>query len=129
MSSPAVRILVIDDNTGGREMLRTLLEMEGYVVATAATGQDGLKQLAAVKPDVALIDISLPDIDGYEVARRIRADRDHADLLLIALTGHGLPEDSREAVAAGFDVYLVKPLDPRALGRLLAERGGRRELA
>jgi signal transduction histidine kinase/ActR/RegA family two-component response regulator len=116
-----LRVLIVEDNFDGRESLRELLELWGYEVDVAANGTEGLVKTFAGHPDAALIDIGLPELDGNEVARRIRAVVDSDRLALIAMTGYGQPEDRRRAIEAGFDTYLVKPVEPSDLVRLLAE--------
>jgi len=111
-------ILIVEDNADAREALRMLLELDGHVVEAAGEGGEALDIMWAKDPDIALVDIGLPGIDGYEVARRVRA-RDPRRPLLIALTGYGQPEDRRRATDAGFDSLLVKPVDPAALADLL----------
>ena len=113
------RVLLVEDNVDNRNSLRELLEELGHVVAVARNGNEGVEVALATVPEVALVDIGLPELDGYQVAQRIRAalgDR----MRLIALTGYGQPEDARRARAAGFDAHLVKPVDLTALERLLA---------
>ncbi len=105
------RILLIEDNEDGRDMMSTMLAEYGHVILEAADGLEGLRIAAQGKPDIALVDIGLPTIDGYEVAKRLRADPATADIRLIALTGYGLAEVQRLAVAAGFDLHLVKPVN------------------
>ena len=112
-------ILIVEDNADARDVLRVLLELEGHEVETAEEGQAALEMARTKDPDIALDDIGLPGIDGYEVARRLRA-RDPRRPLLIALTGYGQPEDRRRATDAGFDDVLVKPVDPVTLTALLA---------
>ena len=112
-------ILIVEDNADAREAMRMLLELDGHQVMAAAEGAEALELARSKDPDVALVDIGLPGIDGYEVARRIRADGERRPLL-IALTGYGQPEDRRRADEAGFDSLLVKPVDPTALSSLLA---------
>jgi len=112
-------ILIVEDNADARDVLRVLLELEGHEVETAEEGQAALELARTKDPDIALVDIGLPGIDGYEVARRLRA-RDPRRPLLIALTGYGQPEDRRRATDAGFDDVLVKPVDPVTLTALLA---------
>jgi len=112
-------ILIVEDNADAREAMRMLLELDGHVVMAAAEGVEALELARAKDPDIALVDIGLPGIDGYEVARRIRTGGDKRPLL-IALTGYGQPEDRRRATEAGFDSLLVKPVDPAALTDLLA---------
>ena len=116
-----LRILVIEDNQDGRESLRDLLEIWGYRVDLAEDGPSGLQQALDAPPDVALIDIGLPGLDGNEVARRIRASLNGSTPCLIAMTGYGQPEDRGRAMEAGFNTYLVKPVDPETLSRLLSE--------
>jgi CheY-like chemotaxis protein len=119
-SPPAGRsILIVEDNADARDALSVLLELEGHVVAAAGEGHQALELVRAKDPDIALVDIGLPGIDGYEVARRVRA-LDGRRPVLIALTGYGQPEDRRRASEAGFDGLLVKPVDPTALTTLLA---------
>ena len=112
-------ILIVEDNDDARDALRMLLELDGHVVEAAAEGMQALEVARGKDPDLALVDIGLPGIDGYEVARRIRASGSRRPLL-IALTGYGQPEDRRRATEAGFDSLLVKPVDPTALSDLLA---------
>ena len=120
---PRLRILVVEDNHDGRESLRDLLELWGYEVETAANGPEGVDAALHSLPDVALVDIGLPGLDGNEVAQRIRAVLDGDAMVLIAMTGYGQPEDRRRAIQAGFDAYLVKPVDPGELARILRELG------
>jgi CheY-like chemotaxis protein len=115
----ARRILVIDDNDDMRHMLRLTLSLEGHDVQEASDGASGLVLAAEAKPDVVLVDVGLPDIDGYEVARRLRARPDGAELRLIALTGYGQDEDRRRAAEAGFDAHLTKPVTPEMLERAI----------
>ena len=120
-SEESRRVLLIEDNNDAREMLRMMLELEGHVVCDAADGAGGLSLLETECPDVAIIDIGLPGLDGYEVARRIRGHSSGRDTLLVALTGYGRPDDYRQSIEAGFDHHLVKPIDPDELRRLLRE--------
>jgi signal transduction histidine kinase/ActR/RegA family two-component response regulator len=108
------RILVIEDNVDARVMLRGMLEMKRHEVYEATEGLAGLEAALRLRPDVAVIDIGLPGMDGYEVARRIRATVGAA-MRLIALTGYGQPEDRRQALEVGFDAHLVKPATPATL--------------
>ena len=112
------RILVVDDNRDARELLRTILELDGHQVQDAAEGAQAVRLAVEWTPEVALIDIGLPEVDGYEVARRIRKRLGGA-VRLIALTGYGDAEARRLAAEAGFDEHLVKPVDPDTLGDLL----------
>jgi CheY-like chemotaxis protein len=119
-----LRVLVVEDNGDGRETLRLLLELVGHEVRVAADGVEGVEQGLAWRPDVAIVDLGLPRLNGYDVARRLR--RELADgIFLITQTGYCRPEDRRDALAAGFDIHLSKPADPATLVSLL-EVGGRR---
>src|SRR5262249_25310967 len=114
----AWRLLVIDDELDARESLRALLELEGHQVAAAADGPSGLAAIASYAPEVALIDIGLPGFDGYELARRARAQ--FANVNLVAITGSGQPQDRDRALAAGFAAHLVKPFSYEELSRVLS---------
>lgn len=108
-------VLLIEDNDDGREMMATMLEAWDYTVLQAADGLAGVALAHANAPQVALIDIGLPGIDGYEVARRLRQMDSTAAIKMIALTGYGLAEDQKRVLEAGFDLHLVKPVDMDAL--------------
>ena len=112
------RVLVIDDNDDARQSLTILLGLEGHETYEAANGALGAELARHVHPDIALIDIGLPDLSGYEVARRIRADL-NGDVTLVAVTGYGQPEDQRRAFDAGFDAHLVKPITVEQLNETL----------
>jgi PAS domain S-box-containing protein len=112
------RVLIVEDNDDARDMLRHLLTGTGHEVHEAADGLAGLYQALALRPDAAVIDIGLPGLDGYEVARRIRAGGD-AGVLLVAVTGYGQSGDRQRSTEAGFDAHLTKPVDPVALEALL----------
>jgi CheY-like chemotaxis protein len=114
-------ILLVEDNPDARETLRLLLELDGHRVAAADTGETGIKLALERRFSVALIDIGLPDIDGYHVAQRIRSAPAGDRVILVALTGYGRPEDIRRAREAGFDAHVVKPVDPDALTKTLSD--------
>jgi PAS domain S-box-containing protein len=119
--SPARRVLIVEDNVDAAHTLRDLLALGGHDVGIAHSGADGLEAARAKPPDVVICDIGLPgDLDGYDVARALRAAPDTRTALVIALTGYGLDEDKARAHAAGFDVHLTKPVDPADVERLLA---------
>jgi CheY-like chemotaxis protein len=99
-------------------MLEMLLTLAGHEVAAAADGVGGLELAASRRPDIAVIDLGLPGLDGYEVARRLRAQR--PDMGLIALSCYGQPADRRKARAAGFDTHVVKPVEPSHLAAVIA---------
>jgi CheY-like chemotaxis protein len=113
---PGHRILVVDDNADAAISLAMLLELEGHETRVAHSGADALAAMAEFSPNYVFLDIGLPDLSGYEVARRMRAMTGLRTVArLIALTGWGSDEDRRQAVAAGFDAHLVKPVDPAEL--------------
>jgi signal transduction histidine kinase/CheY-like chemotaxis protein len=114
-----LRILLVDDNEDVREMLRVQLTMQGHEVHEAADGAAGAELAASLNPDVALVDIGLPGLDGYEVARRIRAHADGRPIRLIALTGYGQAEDRLRALDAGFDAHVTKPVFPERLAEII----------
>jgi PAS domain S-box-containing protein len=116
------RVLLIEDSRDTREMFRMLLEFEGHMVYDAADGVRGLELLEAEHPDVAIIDIGLPGLNGWQVARRIREHPCGGAMLLLALSGYGQPSDYRQSAEAGFDHHLVKPVDHDALTSLLSGR-------
>jgi PAS domain S-box-containing protein len=116
------RILVVDDNRDAAESLRMLLEFLGCTVSVAFDGKQAIETFENCRADTVLLDIGMPEMDGYEVARRIRAGPRGSDVLLIALTGWGQDEDKRRARAAGFDEHLTKPVDPMLLNTLLNGR-------
>jgi signal transduction histidine kinase/CheY-like chemotaxis protein len=113
------RILVVEDNEDLREGLASLLRHLGHQVVAAENGEEGIEKAIAERPDVALVDIGLPLLDGYGVARRIR-EVFGGSVFLVALTGYGLADDRRRALEAGFDEHLTKPASAGALMRLLA---------
>jgi CheY-like chemotaxis protein len=112
--------LVVDDREAQARSLSMLLEAVGHQVRLAKDGPSALKAAADFMPEVALIDIGLPGMSGYEVARRLRAQSQHKNMLLIAQTGWGREEDRQRSREAGFDHHLAKPIDHDALFRLLA---------
>jgi PAS domain S-box-containing protein len=109
------RILVVDDNADAAEALALALGATGHEVQLASDGPSALVAAAEFAPEVVLLDIGLPGIDGYEVARRLRADKRSQGMVLVALTGYGQEEDRRRARDAGFDHHLVKPINPEAI--------------
>jgi CheY-like chemotaxis protein len=113
------RILVVDDNVDAAASLAQLLQLEGHESQAVYGAREALECVNSFKPEVVLLDIGLPQMNGYEVARRLRAVDGCTRLKLIALTGYGQSEDRQKALAAGFDAHLAKPVDLAALGRLL----------
>jgi CheY-like chemotaxis protein len=114
-----IRVLVVEDNRDSADSLRQLLYLSGYEVAVAYTGQDGVSAAKRMKPEVVLCDIGLPDTNGFVVAAALREDPQTCAARLIAVTAYGRDEDRRRAREAGFDLHLVKPVDPQVLLRRL----------
>jgi PAS domain S-box-containing protein len=115
------RLLVVDDNKDAADSLAMLLSLQGHEVRVAHDGSSGLELAASFLPDMVFLDIGMPGMDGYEVARRMRRTPGLEKVRLAALTGWGQPEDRRRSAEAGFDHHLVKPVEPDALDRLLAD--------
>jgi CheY-like chemotaxis protein len=105
------RILVADDNADSLESLAVLLRCDGHEVYTACDGEQAVEQAATYRPEIALLDIGMPKLDGVQVGRKIRAEAWGRSMTLIALTGWGQDSDRNRTAAAGFDAHLVKPLD------------------
>ncbi|MHB8875113.1 MAG: hybrid sensor histidine kinase/response regulator, partial [Myxococcaceae bacterium] len=115
------RVLVIEDNVDAADSLKEALELSGHHVSVAYAGPEGLRAARELHPDVVLCDIGLPGMDGYDVARALRADQSLYRTSLIALTGYARPEDRQRATEAGFDGHLAKPPSLGALERLLSD--------
>jgi CheY-like chemotaxis protein/anti-sigma regulatory factor (Ser/Thr protein kinase) len=113
-------VLLVEDNDDARESLRLLLESLGHRVVAASDGAEGLAQARHDPPEVALIDLGLPGMDGYAVARALRASAAGKEITLIAVTGYGQPEDRQRSKEAGFDTHLVKPVSQSLLSGLIA---------
>jgi two-component system CheB/CheR fusion protein len=119
-STPSARrILVVDDNVDAANALRYLLENDGHEVRVATDGHEGLVIAKEFKPDALLLDIGLPRLSGYEIARQVRGDAELAHATIIAVTGYGQPQDRAKSHAAGFDHHLTKPVEFRTLQDLL----------
>ena len=114
------RIVVIEDHEDTADLMREILSSAGHLVETANTGRAGIEAARRVAPDLVFCDVGLPDMDGYAVARALRADPAVARAHLIALTGFHGDEERDRAIAAGFDQHVVKPLDPTTLEKLAA---------
>jgi signal transduction histidine kinase len=119
-ASPARRVLVVDDNADAAEALASFLAMSGHETCTAHDGLEALEAARVHRPDVVLLDIGMPGMDGYELARRLRQEPNLEQLLVVALTGYGQDEDRRQSCEAGIDHHLVKPVDVDALQAVLA---------
>jgi PAS domain S-box-containing protein len=115
-----LRILVVDDNVDAAEMLKLLLEAAGHEVVVEHGPFSALERAKRYKPQVCLVDIGLPEIDGNEVARRLRAQSENSSVVLVAITGYGQESDRASALAAGFNHHLVKPVDTNALSSILS---------
>jgi CheY-like chemotaxis protein len=119
MSSRSLLVLIVDDHHDSVESLALLLQLWGYETIEAHNGPAALALAAARSPDVILLDIGMPGLDGYEVARRLRELPGLRDTPIWALTGHGRAEDRQRVLEAGCDLHLVKPFPPEALRELL----------
>ncbi|HKW91231.1 MAG TPA: ATP-binding protein [Methylomirabilota bacterium] len=118
VAAPPRRILVVEDNEDGRQTLILMLRLLGHQVLEAASGADAVELAVRQSPDLVLLDVGLPDLDGYEVARQVRKRRGDR-IRLVALTGYGQPTDRARSEDAGFDEHLVKPIDPSKLGAVI----------
>jgi signal transduction histidine kinase len=118
---PRRRVLVVDDNVDAAKSLAMLLQLMGHATETAYSGPTGLAAAREFHPDVIILDIGLPGMDGYEVARRLRCEPGLSTTLLVALTGWGTEEDKRRAIHAGFDYHLTKPADAETITEILAK--------
>ncbi len=119
--APSRRILIVDDNRDAAMSLAMLMELTSNETHTVFDGLEAVQAAASFRPDVVLLDIGMPKLNGYEAARRIREQPWGKGMTLVALTGWGHEEDRQKSKAAGFDAHLVKPVDHVALTRLLAE--------
>jgi CheY-like chemotaxis protein len=113
------QILIADDNRDAADSLAMLLRMEGHTVTVVHDGRQALASIEAAPPDVALLDIGMPEMDGYEVARRVRIQMRGRPIMLVAVTGWGQAGDKSRALAAGFDMHFTKPIEPQRLMELL----------
>lgn len=123
------RVLVVDDNVDSARSMAMLLELEGYDVECAFDGEEALRLAASLRPHVVMLDLGLPLLNGYDVARRLRQDptmvRGGVPLLLMAVSGYGRERDRIQAREAGFDLHLTKPADPELVLQLLARHRDR----
>jgi CheY-like chemotaxis protein len=127
-SSPhkGLRVMVVDDNVDTARILAMLLRSEGHDASALSNGKAALDAAKSRKPDVILLDLGLPGMDGLEVCRRLRQDREFDKTLLVALTGYGQEEDKQRSFQAGFDAHLVKPVGLSELEELLAQAAARK---
>ncbi|MEO8191660.1 MAG: response regulator [Acidobacteriota bacterium] len=114
-----MRVLVVEDDLDAREGLKNLLEMWGHAVDVAGNGKDGIEQAILHRPRVALIDIGLPELDGYQVASRIREALGSTDIFLVAITGYADARERAHALENGFDAHVAKPIDFSKLSSIL----------
>jgi len=126
--SPAqpCRILVVEDQQDAREMMCYLLNLRGHEVSQAADGQSAVESIASGRPDIVFVDIGLPILNGYEVAEKVRSNRDFDHIVLVALTGYGQQEDVQLAKSAGFNEHITKPADSIAIDNILSQWSSRR---
>jgi CheY-like chemotaxis protein len=117
------KLLIADDNSDAAESLAMLLRLEGHEVTVVANGRQAVRATAEVQPEFALLDIGMPDMDGYEVARQLRRIQLPSKLTLIAVTGWGREGDKARASEAGFDYHFTKPIEPDELFELLKQNG------
>ncbi len=111
----APTILVVDDNRDSRELVLKVLSRQGFRLLEAADGKEALAAIAAQKPDLVLLDLSLPEMDGFEVARHLKAQENYRNMPVIAITAHAMKGDREKALAAGCDGYITKPINVREL--------------
>jgi len=123
-----LRILVVDDNRDAASVLAEVLAESGHEAHTANDGSAAVELAARLRPDVVLLDIGMPKLNGYEACRRIRASAGGRDVAIFALTGWGKPQDRRRSEEAGFDGHLVKPVSDDALAAVLGQLPVRRSL-
>ncbi|GBE53536.1 polar-differentiation response regulator DivK [bacterium BMS3Bbin14] len=110
-NKPPKKILVVDDNLDSRELVIKILKNKGLQLVEAVDGEDALEKVTTERPDLILMDISLPKIDGYEVTRRLKSDQNFAAIPIIALTAHAMKGDREKALAAGCEGYITKPIN------------------
>jgi CheY-like chemotaxis protein len=123
-----LRVLVVDDDPDAADSLMMLLRVFGHQVSVARDGPAALRLACEDVPELMLVDVELPGMDGCELARRARQMREFREVVLVAFTGYGRDEDRRRTLGAGFDHHLTKPVDPAALRELLAHPAALREL-
>jgi CheY-like chemotaxis protein len=119
-SDGRLSIVVVEDHDDAREILQSLLKLEGHEIATARDGREGLAVILEKRPQIGLLDIGLPQMNGYELAKEVRKHLGDS-IKLVAMSGYGQSDDVRKAEAAGFDRHLTKPVDPRRLAAALRE--------
>ena len=113
------QILIVDDNATNLKLLRVLLSKEGYKIRTAESAEDAMAVLKESRPQLILMDIQLPGMDGLDLTRQLKADPDTRDIIILAVTSYAMKTDQEKALAAGCNGYVTKPIDTRALPDLL----------
>ncbi|MCH8948095.1 MAG: response regulator [Acidobacteria bacterium] len=121
------KILVAEDDLASRELIREILEARGYEVVEVGDGQEAVQKIAEKKPDLVLLDIQMPLLDGFGVLRQLRQDSRFASLPVVAVTSYAMGGDREKALAAGFDAYLTKPLNAAALKKQLEQLLGEKK--
>ncbi len=109
------KILIVEDNEDNRELVVKVLRNKGYIMVEAVDGEDAVEKAVAEKPDLILLDISLPKLDGYEVANRLKNMEEFQDIPIIAFTAHAMKGDREKVIVAGFEGYISKPVNIREL--------------
>jgi CheY-like chemotaxis protein len=125
---PGERILIVDDNATNLKLVAYLMKANGYVVDTALDAESAILSIRDNHPDVVLMDIQLPGIDGLELTRRLKADPATRDIVIVAVTAYAMKGDQAKALAAGCDDYITKPIDTRSLPDTIARHLARREV-
>lgn len=123
-----MKILLVEDNENNRYLERFLLEREGFAVVTATNGSEALKAAADESPDLIVMDIQMPEMDGYEVARRLKSDPTLTGIPIVGVSSYAMPGDRDKAMRVGFTGYIEKPINPETfgqeIGQFLSSRGG-----
>jgi CheY-like chemotaxis protein len=122
------RILIVDDNAINLKLVAYLMRANGYTVETALDAESAIEAVRANRPDVILMDIQLPGIDGLELTRRLKADSSTRDIVIVAVTAYAMKGDQAKALAAGCDDYITKPIDTRTLPETIAKHLAKREV-
>jgi two-component system, cell cycle response regulator DivK len=117
----AIKVLLVEDNQDNRNLMRFLLERNGYEVVTANNGKEALVVVRQQQPDVILMDLSMPEMNGWDAAAAMKADPTLAGIPIIAVTAHTLPGDRRKILGAGFDHYISKPLNVNMFDQIVAQ--------
>jgi CheY-like chemotaxis protein len=123
----AIKVLLVEDNQDNQDLMRFLLERNGYVVVTALNGKLALASARSEQPDVVLMDLTMPEMNGWEAAAAMKADPALTHIPLIAVTAHTLPGDRRKTLGAGFDNYISKPINVKMFDHVVAQSLGKRE--